>query len=166
MNLRRRSASEDRPIGLTAMIDVTFLLLIFFLCTLRFRSFEGKLEAFLPRDGGSQRSDVDPPLSLDVHLSVAAEGQRIDRRTGLPSVDPAAPFDLVGRRIALRAGPHRFTGLDGARAFLEGYARRDRERRVVIHAGPGVTHGDVTETLDALLAVGFRDVTFGPRRAR
>ena len=56
MNLRRRSASEDRPIGLTAMIDVTFLLLIFFLCTLRFRSFEGKLEAFLPRDGGSQRS--------------------------------------------------------------------------------------------------------------
>jgi biopolymer transport protein ExbD len=41
---------------LTPMIDVTFLLLIFFIVTAKFKSSEGRLEAFLPRDQGLNSS--------------------------------------------------------------------------------------------------------------
>ncbi|MDF1837417.1 MAG: biopolymer transporter ExbD, partial [Planctomycetota bacterium] len=37
---------------MTPMIDVTFLLLIFFMCTLKFKVLEGKLTAYLPKDVG------------------------------------------------------------------------------------------------------------------
>lgn len=53
-----RDASEGRPDGteeqkgpdLTPMIDVTFLILVFFLCTIKFKTLEGKLDSYLPKD--------------------------------------------------------------------------------------------------------------------
>jgi biopolymer transport protein ExbD len=36
----------------TPMIDVVFLLLIFFMCTLQFKTLEGKLATYLPTDRG------------------------------------------------------------------------------------------------------------------
>jgi biopolymer transport protein ExbD len=38
----------------TSMIDVVFLLLIFFLCASKFRQLERRLDAFLPKDKGPQ----------------------------------------------------------------------------------------------------------------
>ena len=39
---------------MTPMIDVTFLLLIFFLCTIKFKTLEGKLSAYLPEGRGRE----------------------------------------------------------------------------------------------------------------
>ena len=41
---------------LTSMIDVVFLLLIFFLCSMQFRAEEGTLDTWLPRDRGTDAS--------------------------------------------------------------------------------------------------------------
>lgn len=43
---------------LTSMIDVVFLLLIFFLCSMQFRAEEGTLETWLPRDRGEGATGV------------------------------------------------------------------------------------------------------------
>ncbi|MEL6716433.1 MAG: biopolymer transporter ExbD, partial [Planctomycetota bacterium] len=44
-------ADEKHELEMTPMIDVTFLLLIFFMCTLKFKVLEGKLGAYLPKGG-------------------------------------------------------------------------------------------------------------------
>jgi len=45
------------------MIDVIFQLLIFFMCTMHFKSLEGKLSSHLPKDKGLISSeDLDPPM--------------------------------------------------------------------------------------------------------
>ena len=36
---------------LTPMADMTFLILVFILCTGEFKTFGGKLDTYLPRDG-------------------------------------------------------------------------------------------------------------------
>ena len=53
MTRHRRSTPPPAPrIELTPMIDVTFLILVFFLCTIQLRSLEGQLESHLPRSSG------------------------------------------------------------------------------------------------------------------
>jgi biopolymer transport protein ExbD len=48
----RREALDERPdIMMTPMVDCVFQLLIFFMLACRFRTSEGKLEAFLPKTG-------------------------------------------------------------------------------------------------------------------
>ena len=44
---------EVVELEMTPMIDVTFLLLIFFIVTLNFRTLEGRLDANLPKENGS-----------------------------------------------------------------------------------------------------------------
>ena len=43
---------ENLKIDMTAMIDVTFQLLIFFMCTLQFKTTEGMLDCYLPKELG------------------------------------------------------------------------------------------------------------------
>ena len=58
MKKKRRSGDsnnaiqEEVKLELTPMIDVTFLILIFFMCTLKFKTLEGKLVSYLPTDKG------------------------------------------------------------------------------------------------------------------
>ena len=40
----------------TSMIDVVFLLLIFFMCASKFRTLEQRLDAYLPKDKGPQQT--------------------------------------------------------------------------------------------------------------
>ena len=43
---------EEVVLDLTPMIDIVFNLLIFFMCATKFRTPEGVIEAFLPKDKG------------------------------------------------------------------------------------------------------------------
>ncbi len=53
----------------TSMIDVVFLLLIFFMCASKFRVLEQRLDAFLPK-GGREWVDPPPPPPKDVDLII------------------------------------------------------------------------------------------------
>ncbi len=64
-------ADDDCEMEMTPMIDVTFLLLIFFMCTLKFKTLEGKLAAYLPKDVGVNQTDAEPiekVLGFDINL--------------------------------------------------------------------------------------------------
>ena len=160
MSRLRRIAEEETKLDLTPMIDVTFLLLIFFLCTIRFRTLEGKLSAYMPKDVG-----VNPPIGtpfekIELDVLVVTAGEK--RRAGDLSQAwrGAGRFEYVGRRIEYRVGPRRYADLDDVEERLRMLHEADPERPVVLRPQRGTTHGDVVSALDVINEVGFLEVTF------
>ncbi|MEO0474905.1 MAG: biopolymer transporter ExbD [Planctomycetota bacterium] len=83
---------EDMQLQMTSMIDVVFLLLIYFIITANFTIDEGALLATLPGNSAQDRpdEDLDPPTNIDltsaddgVTYSIIVNGQRIDNATAL-----------------------------------------------------------------------------------
>ena len=64
-------ATKETKMEMTPMIDVTFLLLIFFLCTIKFKILEGKIPAYLPKDVGVNTTPIDKQLEkIEIDLGV------------------------------------------------------------------------------------------------
>jgi len=62
---------EEAKLSLTPMIDMAFLILIFFMC-LPFKTLEGKLAAFLPTDKGINPIPQEPPNEIKVSVHIVA----------------------------------------------------------------------------------------------
>jgi biopolymer transport protein ExbD len=65
VRFKKKDTEELKP-NLTPMIDIIFQLLIFFVLTAKFISFEGQLQAYLPKDRGLQPTT--PVLANNVTL--------------------------------------------------------------------------------------------------
>jgi len=150
--MSRAKRDVDNPelkIAITPMIDVTFLLLIFFML-LPFRSLERKVAAFLPMDRGGAKTKVkitDPPkIAVTLH-------RRID--------EPATRVVLLDTLIG--SGETAFASLDDR---VKAIAARDRELPGFIDATGHVPHGDVIRALDSFQKAGIEDVTFKGTRAK
>lgn len=102
---------QDSKLEMTPMIDVTFLLLIFFMCTLKFKTLEGKLAAYLPKDVGGSAIDAIPKEDIAIRLRVLREGQKLDARGELHAGSGRWTFD-DSREIEYRVGPWKTTRLD------------------------------------------------------
>ncbi len=63
MSKRTRFPSDPVELDLTPMIDIVFNLLIFFMCATTFRSEEGMIQAFLPKDLGPSNK---PSAAIDI----------------------------------------------------------------------------------------------------
>ena len=113
-------AKEEHKLEMTPLIDVTFLLLVFFLCTLRFRTLEGRLAATLPRDAGLAATPVEHRETLEVRTVVRDPGRRVAVGTGRPWDGGAARFELAGRSLEYRVGPRRLA----TRAALDARLRQ------------------------------------------
>lgn len=151
------------------MIDVTFLLLVFFVCTIRFKTLEGKLSAYLPEDVGGNPEQVDPVDAVDVVVAVVEAGVRKNLRDeGVwHAGDAGNPrFRWVGREVEFRVGPLRFTEVDALRRRLAELHRADPGRPVTIDARAGTVTADVVTALDAAVAARFEEIRFAAPRAR
>ena len=152
--------SDEARADLTPMIDVVFLILVFFLCTLRFRDLEGQLQASLPKDvGGGAQALLPCPLELSIRVLEPGE-----RRDALRPERPWAgrgPFEFVGRRLSYAIGPRRMADLDAVRRQLGSLRAQDPDYRLSLDPGPGAVHGDVLPVLDAAIEAGFTKVSFG-----
>ncbi|MEW6026624.1 MAG: biopolymer transporter ExbD [Planctomycetota bacterium] len=70
---RERPASADKcganmELNMTPMIDVIFQLMIFFMCSIHFKSLEGKLYSYLPKEKGNVKpteEEIPPPPPID-----------------------------------------------------------------------------------------------------
>ena len=110
MSLRRRSSSRGARLGalpLTSMIDVVFLLLIFFLVTADFAKQEHKLPSALQTEGGGVRSSELQPQIIQISLfenkPVFTIGQvRCGDRASLEGVLMQLPRDAG---VAIKAQP-------------------------------------------------------------
>lgn len=63
MRFKQTKKEEGYDLPMAPMIDVIFQLIIFFMCSIHFRSLEGKLNSHLPRDTGPQ-----PPITRKLEL--------------------------------------------------------------------------------------------------
>jgi len=60
-----RTEEANMELNMTPMIDVIFQLMIFFMCSIHFKSLEGKLYAYIPPDKGRPTEKYKPPPPIE-----------------------------------------------------------------------------------------------------
>jgi hypothetical protein len=170
-------AQEEVKPDMTPMIDVVFLMIIFFIC-IDFKVLESKLPAFLPKDKGSQSTVVEPQEQLSVKIHVESKGTEkypegvpagaINKNSGRPY-----RFTLENHRVKWEVGPRALTTIEDVKRELERIARDPNSQvpdpmtgskklmSVVIEPYPGTCYEDVAKTTDACRAATFVDINFG-----
>ncbi|MEK7309834.1 MAG: biopolymer transporter ExbD [Planctomycetota bacterium] len=79
-------SAERNELNMTPMIDVIFQLMIFFMCSIHFKSLEGKLYAYMPMDKGP--SGGNPPPIEEVRIRLAySESSPLMARVKLGDID-------------------------------------------------------------------------------
>ena len=174
MSARDCAHGESKP-DMTPMIDVVFLMIVFFVC-IDFQVLESKLEAFLPRDKGG--SSAPPQEQLSVKILVDRAGVPKYERGGPGEVDKATGrsyrFKVEGHRVRYEVGPGTFDSIAGLTVELTRIARSPRSMvedvskpgtkkllPCVIEAFPGSYYDDVAKVADACREAGFVEVHFG-----
>ena len=141
---RRRRTSLSMTLNLAPMIDVTFLLLIFFSVTTTFKRAEGYLGAKLPKDAG--RVTVSLPISPIV--------VRI-QQFGL------GPGDYRLRIDNFLDAPATFADLTRFLENVQGNPGFSEDTPVVIAAEPDVAWDHVVNCWNAALRAGCKNIAFG-----
>lgn len=131
-------AARVAKLSLTSMIDVVFLLLVFFMLGMHFRQEERRMEASLPRQGqGTDLGRLD-----ELHIAV-------ERAPG------GAPALVCDGRVV--------SSFEMLESLLRQVARvpgATHRTRVVLDASGAARHGWVLRALDVARTVGFRQVAF------
>jgi len=147
------SSDNPVPINVTAMVDIIFCLCIFFMCSFHFRQLEGKLESFLPKDGGVKDAPENPLQLEEVRISLhfvpgAPDGASAVRRE-------------VGPRLVQTDGELR----DALRSLLSSYEKAGiADARAVIDSDPLVPWSMVVGTLSLCREEGLRKLAFAAAR--
>ena len=130
---------EETKIELTPMIDVVFLLLIFFIVTIKFKVLEGKLETELPKDVGVNASEELPKEKIEISIKK----------------DPSAPD---GFKVYVQSRP--MANLATLRAELDRWIKLDPESRATLYPDFGVNYEQVVKVVDECLKVNLTNITF------
>ncbi len=159
---RRRGRGEGLAGDMTPMIDVTFQLIIFFMLQ-KFKTLEGKLSTFLPKDVGVTSGPAKMTPRLDVQVYLAEKGTF--RIVGGRKV-------WTGRKLTWKVNAAWIHSKEELERLLVKTAREVEDPEhpghplpVTVHAHPGVQYGEVTRTVDAILYSGFEKVDFAGGRA-
>lgn len=137
---RKKAKIEEVKLELTPMIDVTFLLLIFFLVTMKFKVLEGKLETELPKDVGVNAGEVDELLEK-VDIGIEPDSSR-----------EGGFRVLVNSQI--------MPNLTTFRAKLKVFVDLDPEQKATLYPHKAVDYEQVVKVVDQCLAVKLVNITF------
>ena len=167
MARKKRKFQEIKP-DMTPMIDVTFLLLIFFIVTLKFKILEGRLDAALPKDRGTSNAPAEEIDKIDILMFVAEPGT-LEKELSTSGKDTGLR-KFKGRLIRLEVGAKKFRFdpiedfPEGLRTFLKagvsGGTYDHADTPVSIDARKGVVYGDVIRVLDVVIEEKFEKVSF------
>ena len=146
---------EEHP-DMNPMIDVVFQLLIFFLVTMKFKTLDMKIDAFLPKDRGLAKTitkiDEKPKA---VAVLRRKRGERVTRikfqNVQLGTTQPSQVRDswrkLTAKAEAIRS---KYISTGGNPDDVVGE----------VDASQYVPTGDVVRAVDAFIAAGIKSVTF------
>jgi biopolymer transport protein ExbD len=164
-------AEEEHKMEMTPMIDVTFLLLIFFMCTLKFKTLEGKLSAYLPKDVGVNQQDAEPIEKVAITVRIIKEGRKL-----FPGPDREPYTDATNKRRYVWDYNTRelqyviANDKTGQLSVLADKLQQIHKRRkaadpddkvpATIDARGATCYGDIVPVLDAAIEAGFIDITF------
>ncbi|MEZ6064799.1 MAG: biopolymer transporter ExbD [Planctomycetaceae bacterium] len=101
MKIRGRHADEKIETQMSAMIDIVFQLLIFFMLTLKIVAEEGDFDINMPVSQSSQQADPEPKVEYKVRLLADADGNLRDIRVGEVSMGNQVPssFDRLNQNV-------------------------------------------------------------------
>jgi len=144
---KKGEGGYDPNLEIAPMLDVTFLLLIFFICSIKFKTLEGRLDAYLPKDMGSTRTDSQALENIEVRLiekdgetTVYVNRKPVEKITNFdPKVEVKLPTlsETIGKlHSALPDQP------------------------CVIDPQQGVPHGHVVAVLNTIMTHKLEKVTF------
>lgn len=172
---RRRTPTQDRikeevKLELTPMIDVTFLILIFFMCTLKFKTLEGKLVSYLPTDKGLSTAQAiiefeDAEIIMKIPQAdwekAPAAREVIFLRNGSNT-----PFgrskqmilDKEGRFVGFDLDPP--TTLDDVMTYLQDVRKNSIESKAKINAYARTPHAYVVHVLNMMIEAEFGDISY------
>ena len=136
VRFRERKPRKQVDLNVTSLVDVLFLLLIFFTLTSTFKR-AGEIELNLPRSTTAVPAGSANSKPLDVVLTEHGT-------------------------LLLDGAP---TTFDGLLPKLRTVAQQQPDREVMIDAEEHVGHGQVVRLLDAVRAAGFKGVSIGVRNA-
>ena len=158
MRLVPRRIPEDAKLEMTPMIDVTFLLLIFFLATLRFKTLEGRLDAYLPPDGPHPVEPAEPKMPLDLVIKIIEPGSRLTLR-GEPWSPGDGRFRFASDRVlSYTLGPAHFESFNQLDARLQSLRGQAQTTPIKLDAKTGVVQSEAVQVLDRLAAYGWTEV--------
>jgi biopolymer transport protein ExbD len=159
MGKRKKEKFQEIKPEMTPMIDVTFLLLIFFIVTLKFKTLEGRLNASLPKDRGTQNTTIEEIEKVDIVIRVGNPGQLVpDPSTKTKSMPEGRLNHYVGRRMIYEVGANSYSDPADVRRFISTFDKD--ETPVTLDARKGVIYGDVVIMLDIVIAEKFTQVAF------
>ena len=138
MQFRERRRNRNTELNVTSLVDVLFLLLIFFMLTSTFKH-AGELELHLP-ESSTARPSGPGSASAGVDLVLTAKGT-----------------------LMLDGAPVTFESLP---AQLDALRKRRPDAQVMIEAESTVQHGQVVRLLDAVRTAGFGGVGIGATTER
>lgn len=80
------------PVNCVALIDIIFCLCLFFMCALKFKQLEGKIDSWLPKDKGVHGSPVTNPVleEIRVILKWDNDARRVITKLGARDVENEA----------------------------------------------------------------------------
>jgi biopolymer transport protein ExbD len=135
-----RKVVKKAELSFTPMIDVIFLLLIFFLYTMKFRELDRRLEADLPKQG----QEAETELLDEIWIFV---------QNGGTAAEPE-PRIIIDQR--------RMRGWKETYSTLERLARVPKARQdpVLLVPDGNAQHGWVMKVLDILNQLGYRNINF------
>ncbi|WP_437186582.1 ExbD/TolR family protein [Planctomicrobium sp. SH668] len=141
------STRDNSPIAMTSMIDVVFLLLIFFAVT----GGSGIKEMLLPAEiattgavesAAPQASDAPVPVDVWLKLSIGPDQQKL-------------VVDMNGTQ---------YSDLDELKGQLRALAELGPENPIVFEIASDVALGDLVDIYDTCLASGFESINFAAKK--
>ncbi len=162
-------ATDSAEMQMTSLIDMSFLLIIFFIC-LPMKTLEGKIQAFLPTDKGINPTPTQPPLALKVSVHIVA---REEKPALYPPTPPKGATPLTVQQIQVtkpskilyRIGSDETADLKVVYDYIKkGYAAikdtPDAQITGEIKAGHKVPHKFVIAVLNKFAEAGMQKVDF------
>ncbi|MEW6359727.1 MAG: biopolymer transporter ExbD [Planctomycetota bacterium] len=144
MNLARQGTEDERiELQMTSMIDCVFLLLIFFVMTMKFPKVEGRLPAHLPRQGRATSTKKEKTEEIVI---------------GLEYPNKQLVILVNGANIGER--------IDALRTKLFLLRRQIPEAKVTIDGAPDVPYDYIVKALNACAKFGFKKVQFAEPRGQ
>ncbi len=110
MKIRNREEQVKSGLDMTSMIDIVFLLLIFFVMTFKIVEMEGDFSVRMPLAGGASSDPTDLPLKL--RLQADNDGKLTSM--SMNEIDLGVDYDkLRGNVVAMIGGKTPVEGEDG-----------------------------------------------------
>ena len=142
---------EENPVGInvTAMVDIIFCLCLFFMCSLKFRELDGKMDSWLPKNKGNNPApDINIPVDeIRILLSWNKEAQAMERLFGMRSIPPGAAGDDLLRQL-IKEQNQSFRSLG------------KNDVPVIIDAGPAVPWEEVVKVMNMSKEVNIAKIEF------